>query len=57
MQRRMIPVAVVADQAVVQDGRLVTSQGAGTAIQFGLHLARVLCGEEKLAEVKKGMMI
>jgi len=48
---------IVGDEAVVQDGKIVTSKGAGTAIEFGLQLVKVLCGEEKLGEVKKGMMI
>jgi 4-methyl-5(b-hydroxyethyl)-thiazole monophosphate biosynthesis len=48
---------VVADQAVVSDGRIITSQGAGTAIEFGLYLVKVLCGEEKVGEVRRGMMI
>lgn len=36
----------ISDQAVVEDGNLITSQGAGTATEFGLALVRRLCGEE-----------
>ena len=48
---------VLADRQVVQDGSLVTSPGAGTAVPFGLRLVHVLLGEDAAAEVAKGMMI
>ncbi len=37
------------------DGNLVTSIGAGYALDFGLTLLEVLCGEEAVAKVKPGM--
>ncbi len=39
------------DQAVVEDGNLITSQGPGTAIALGLALARRLAGETTAAQV------
>lgn len=44
------------DQPVVADGALITSQGAGTALALGLHLARVLCGRERAAAVATEML-
>jgi 4-methyl-5(b-hydroxyethyl)-thiazole monophosphate biosynthesis len=41
---------------VVEDGNLVTSRGAATAVEFGLALVRRLCGETAHAEVSKGIM-
>lgn len=38
-------------RAVVRDGFLITSQGAGTAILFALELVSALCGREAAAEV------
>jgi protein deglycase len=38
-------------QAVVVDGNLITSRGAGTAVQFGLALAAALIGNAKADEV------
>lgn len=36
---------------VVVDGRLITSQGAGTALLFGLALVEALCGQAARAEI------
>jgi len=48
---------VLADERVVQDGRLITSRGAGTAVEFGLALVRELLGEAKEREVAEAIMI
>lgn len=47
----------VDDQIVVQDGKLITSRGPGTAYQFGLKIAEVLVGTEKAKQVAKGMLV
>ena len=41
------------DLPTVTDGKITTAKGAGTSIDFGLELIRVLDGEEKAAEMKK----
>lgn len=43
--------AILADERVVLDGRLLTSRGAGTAIDFGLALVAALVSPEKSAEI------
>lgn len=48
---------LVADRPVVTEGNLVTSQGAGTAVQFALELVRLLAGDDKAAEVARSMML
>jgi 4-methyl-5(b-hydroxyethyl)-thiazole monophosphate biosynthesis len=50
-----LPSSLVQER-VVEDGNLVTSRGAATAVDFGLALVRRLCGEETAAEVAKGIM-
>ncbi|XP_032525639.2 protein dj-1beta [Danaus plexippus] len=47
----------VEGERVVVDGNIVTSRGPGTAYWFGLKLIEMLCGEEKSAQVEKGMII
>ncbi len=44
------------NQKVVQDGKIITSQGAGTAIDLGLHIVKVLCTEQKAQEIAKAIM-
>jgi 4-methyl-5(b-hydroxyethyl)-thiazole monophosphate biosynthesis len=43
------------DQAVVIDGRFITSRGAGTAVEFGLALVNYLCGEVKASQIRKSI--
>jgi 4-methyl-5(b-hydroxyethyl)-thiazole monophosphate biosynthesis len=42
---------------VVEDGDLITSRGAGTALVFGLTLVRRLFGEAKAQEVARAIMV
>ena len=37
--------SLISDQRVVRDGRIITSRGAGTAIEFGLEVVSALCGQ------------
>lgn len=39
------------DETVVVDGKLITSQGPGTAMEFSLKLVEMLVGREKMANV------
>ncbi len=46
----------VINERVVVDGNLITSRGAGTALDFGLALVRHLVGEPAVAEVERAIM-
>lgn len=50
-----LPAASSAER-VVEDGLVITSRGAGTALDFGLALVRRLFGDEKAAEVSRAIM-
>ncbi|MFQ5581936.1 MAG: DJ-1 family glyoxalase III [Mariprofundaceae bacterium] len=53
---KLAPSAVYVDEAVVEDDFLVTSRGAGTAIEFALRLVARLCGEEKADEIRTSIV-
>lgn len=43
-------------QRVAIDGKLITSQGPGTAAEFALNIVAALFGDEKAAQVAAGML-
>lgn len=46
-----------ADERVVTDGKITTSRGAGTAVEFGLHLVGLLVSAEKAADIGKAICL
>lgn len=48
--------SALAAERVVEDGPIITSRGAGTALDFGLVLVRRLFGEPKAKEVAESIM-
>jgi 4-methyl-5(b-hydroxyethyl)-thiazole monophosphate biosynthesis len=46
---------ILADQRVVADGRILTSRGAGTALDFGLLLVEKLVSAEKAGDVARSI--
>lgn len=48
--------ALYKEERVVTDGKLVTSRGPGTAMEFALKLAEILAGPEKVSELKAAML-
>jgi 4-methyl-5(b-hydroxyethyl)-thiazole monophosphate biosynthesis len=51
-----LPDVRVGDGAVVQDGRVLTSRGPGTAMDFALMLVEVLSGVEKRQQVEAALV-
>ncbi len=51
-----LPTTEMSRDAVVIDGRVVTSRGPGTAMDFALTLIAQLLGEEKRHEVEQGLV-
>jgi len=45
------------DAKVVTDGNVMTSQGPGTALCFGLAIVERLVGKESMQAVKEGMLL
>lgn len=49
--------AVYEEKTVVSDGNVLTSRGAGTALNFGLAIVERLMGREKAQKIKESMLI
>lgn len=49
--------AIICDDPIVQDGRIITGKGPGFAINFGLKLVAVLQGQVKADEVASGLLV
>ena len=47
--------AILTNEAVVTDGRIVTARGAGVALEFGFRLVDLLVSPEKAASLREGM--
>jgi 4-methyl-5(b-hydroxyethyl)-thiazole monophosphate biosynthesis len=46
---------ILAAERIVTDGKLTTSRGAGTAVEFGLHLVGLLTSPAQAAEISKAI--
>jgi 4-methyl-5(b-hydroxyethyl)-thiazole monophosphate biosynthesis len=49
--------AILSAERVVTDGKITTSRGAGTAVEFGLHLVSLLAGPDKAVEIGKAICL
>jgi len=50
------PSSTYSDDTVVEDDFLITSRGAGTAVEFALHLVSKLCGNKKASEIRASIV-
>lgn len=48
---------ILAQEKIVTDGRITTSRGAGTAVDFGLHLVTLLTSRTKADEISKAICL
>lgn len=51
-----LPHTTLCDEGTVKDGKVITSRGPGTAIDFALELIEVLSGREKRNEVETALV-
>lgn len=52
----VFPDVTVSEAAVVQDGKILTSRGPGTAMDFALALVEALAGVEKRQQVESALV-
>jgi 4-methyl-5(b-hydroxyethyl)-thiazole monophosphate biosynthesis len=48
---------ILAEERVVVDGKIVTSRGAGTSLEFGLHLVSLLTSADRATEISKAICL
>ncbi|MFI5336827.1 MAG: DJ-1 family glyoxalase III [Opitutales bacterium] len=48
---------ILSAEKVVTDGKICTSRGAGTAVEFGLHLVTLLVSGDKAREIGKAICL
>lgn len=53
---KSFPKVRIVNDALVQDGRVITSRGPGTAMDFALSLIETLAGKEKRDAVEQGLV-
>ncbi|MBI5092952.1 MAG: DJ-1/PfpI family protein [Candidatus Hydrogenedentes bacterium] len=56
LDKMALPGVTFANQAVVKDGKVITSRGPGTAMDFALELVESLCGAETRKKVESGLV-
>lgn len=49
--------ATISHAPVVQDGNIITSRGAGTALEFALKLVEISVGPEKAKNLREGLIV
>ena len=47
--------AILVGERIVTDGKITTSRGAGTSVEFGLHLVDLVAGQAKSIDVSKAI--
>lgn len=56
LENMNLPDTVLTGAAVEKDGKIITSRGPGTAMDFALTLIEELAGTEKRLEVERGLV-
>lgn len=54
--KQLQPSSSYLQQAVVEDGNIITSRGAGTAVEFALVLVAKLCGQQQADAVRTSIV-
>ena len=49
--------AILDQERIVTDGKITTSRGAGTAVEFGLHLVALMTTAAKAEEISKAICL
>ena len=56
-KKEVAETALYSEERVVVDGKIVTSRGPGTSMEFALKLVKLLVGEETVTSLRQGMLV
>jgi 4-methyl-5(b-hydroxyethyl)-thiazole monophosphate biosynthesis len=54
---QVAPASLYTEERVAVDGKIITSRGPGTAMEFALRIVEILVGPEKVSELKQAMLV
>lgn len=55
LEEQMQSAVIQSGASIVEDGRIITGQAAGSAVAFGLALVKTLAGDKAAEEVRSGI--
>lgn len=56
-EQKIVPENYISNQNVVKDGKVITSKGPATAMEFALEIVKLLKGDETYEELREGLLI
>lgn len=56
-EQKIVPENYISNQNVVKDGKVITSRGPGTAMEFALEIVKLIKGDETYEELREGLLL
>ena len=56
-EQKIVPENYISNQNVVKDGKVITSRGPATAMEFALEIVKLIKGDEIYEELREGLLI
>ncbi|WP_417333173.1 DJ-1 family glyoxalase III [Halarcobacter sp.] len=56
-EQKIVPENYISNQNVVKDGKVITSRGPATAMEFALEIVKLLKGDETYEELREGLLL
>ena len=56
-EQKIVPENYISNQNVVKDGKVITSRGPATAMEFALEIVKLLKGDKTYEELREGLLL
>lgn len=56
-EQKIVPENYISNQNIVKDGKVITSRGPATAMEFALEIVKLLKGNETYKELRQGLLV